>query len=190
MISFVDVPGHTRYLDNMLAGVGAVRGCLFVVDATEGWKPQSEEHLRILDLLGVDYGVIALTKSGLVDGEARALAGLEVAERVAGSPLAAAAVVAVDSLTGEGLDELRSALDQLVRDMPAAPDRGRPRLWVDRSFAAKGAGAVVTGTLTGGPLREDDVVELVPGRALVAAARAAAPRRTGRGDRPGQPRPR
>ena len=159
-ISFVDVPGHVRFLPNMLAGVGAVDACLFVVAATEGWKPQSEEHLRILEVLGIDHGVVALTKVGLLDGDDAELARLEVADRLAGSPLAAAEVVAVDAPTGVGLGELRLALDRLVAATPAADDRGRPRLWVDRGFAARGAGTVVTGTLTSGSLAVDDAVEV------------------------------
>src|SRR6058998_3350713 len=112
-VAFVDVPGHVRFLKNMLAGVGAVDACLFVVAATEGWKPQSEEHLRILELLGVRHGLIALTKVGLVDDEWRQLAHLEVADRVAGSFLAGAEVLDVDAVDGSGVDELRGALDRL-----------------------------------------------------------------------------
>jgi selenocysteine-specific elongation factor len=163
-LAFVDVPGHVRFIKNMLAGVGAVDACLFVVAATEGWKPQSEEHLRILELLGVGHGVVALTKVGAVDAETREIARLDVADHLAGSGLAAAEVVEVDAPTGEGLDDLRSALDRLVATTPTSPDRGRPRLWVDRAFAAKGAGTVVTGTLAGGSLRVDDELLLVPGR--------------------------
>jgi selenocysteine-specific elongation factor len=159
-ISFVDVPGHIRFLANMLAGVGAVDACLFVVAATEGWKPQSEEHLRILDLLGVGHGAVALTKIGLVDDDHAELARLDVVDRLAGSPLAGAEIVPVDAPTGVGLGALRLALDRLVAATPAAEDEARPRLWVDRAFAARGAGTVVTGTLTGGSLAVDDTVEV------------------------------
>ena len=160
-VGFVDVPGHVRFLKNMLAGVGAVDACVFVVAATEGWKPQSEEHLRILELLGIRHGLVALTKTALVDGDDLELAALDVADRVAGTFLEAAEVVAVDAPTGAGVNELRGAIDRLLQTTPEAVDRGRPRLWVDRSFAAKGSGTVVTGTLTGGPLRVDDTVEVV-----------------------------
>ena len=105
-IAFVDVPGHVRFIKNMLAGVGSVDACLFVVAATEGWKPQSEEHLRILELLGIAHGVVALTKVGMVDDERRELARAEVAERVAGSFLEGAPVVAIDAPAGTGLAEL------------------------------------------------------------------------------------
>src|SRR5687768_10992525 len=134
----------------MLAGVGAGDACLFVVAATEGWKPQTEEHLRILELLGVNRGIVALTKVGLVDDDEQQLARWEVEERLAGSPLAGAPVVAVDAPAGIGLDDLRSELASLLAELPDPPDRGRPRLWVDRSFAARGSGTVVTGTLVGG----------------------------------------
>src|SRR5215218_7325903 len=96
-LAFIDVPGHVRFLKNMLAGVGAVDACLFVVAATEGWKPQSEEHLRILDLLGIRHGLVALTKVGLGDDDLVELARLDVAEHVAGTFLERAEVVAVDA---------------------------------------------------------------------------------------------
>jgi selenocysteine-specific elongation factor len=162
-VSFVDVPGHVRFLKNMLAGVGAIDACLFVVAATEGWKPQSEEHLRILELLGVRHGMVALTKIDLVDDEMAVLAELDVNDHVAGSFLEGATVVPVAAPTGHGLTELRTALDALVATTPAAPDRGRPRLWVDRAFAARGAGTVVTGTLTGGAFNAGDAVAVGPG---------------------------
>ncbi len=161
-LSLVDVPGHVRFLKNMLAGVGAVDACLFVVAATEGWKPQSEEHLRILELLGIGHGVIALTKVGLADEDLVDLARLEIIEQVEGTFLEGAAVVATDAPTGLGLDDLRVALDDLVGATPTAMDHGRPRLWVDRAFSAKGAGTVVTGTLSGGALRVDDELAIHP----------------------------
>jgi selenocysteine-specific elongation factor len=159
-LAFVDVPGHVRFLKNMLAGVGAVDACLFVVAATEGWKPQSEEHLRILEVLGVGHGLIALTKVGLVDDEWREVVRLDLDDRVAGTFLDGAEVVEVDAPTGRDLHELQAGLDRLLAETPTAADRGRPRLWVDRSFAAKGSGTVVTGTLAGGQLNVDDDVEV------------------------------
>jgi selenocysteine-specific elongation factor len=164
-VSFVDVPGHVRFIGNMLAGVGGVDACLFVIAATEGWKPQSEEHLRILELIGLGHGMIALTKVDLVDDEWRQLQELDIRDRIAGSFLAHAPIVAVSSTTGAGLDDIRAALDAVVDETPAATDRGRPRLWVDRVFAAKGSGTVVTGTLTGGSLSVDQQVH-VAGRAV------------------------
>src|SRR6185295_5068220 len=113
-ISFVDVPGHVRFIGNMLAGVGGVDACLFVVAATEGWKPQSEEHLRILELVGVGHGIVALTKVDVLDdAELVELAALEVAEHTAGTFLAGAPIVAVAAPTGRGLPELATALSAL-----------------------------------------------------------------------------
>ncbi|HEU5082057.1 MAG TPA: selenocysteine-specific translation elongation factor, partial [Acidimicrobiales bacterium] len=161
-MAMIDVPGHVRFLKNMLAGLGAVDASLFVVAATEGWKPQSEEHLRILDVLGVRHGLVALTKVGLVDDDLRELARLEVEEAVAGTFLEGAPIVAVDAPSGAGLDELRAALDDLLARTPTAADLGRPRLWIDRSFAPAGAGTVVTGTLAGGSIAVDDELLLAP----------------------------
>ena len=166
-VAFIDVPGHVRFLKNMLAGVGGVDACLFVVAATEGWKPQSEEHLRILQLLGLEHGLIALTKVGQADDDLRELAKLEIAERVEGTFLEAATVVEVDALDGIGIDDLNAALDQLLDETPTAADHKRPRLWIDRVFAAKGAGTVVTGTLTGGMLRVDDELVALPSERVV-----------------------
>jgi selenocysteine-specific elongation factor len=175
-LSFIDVPGHVKFLRNMLAGVGGVSACVFVVAATEGWKPQSEEHLRILELLGVDAGIIALTKVDLVDDDLLELARMDVADHLAGTFLSESPVIAVSATTGSGLDELRQELDVLVARTARAGDRGRPRLWIDRVFAAKGSGTVVTGTLTGGRLTVDQ--NLVAGdrpvriRGLQAAGRS------------------
>jgi len=161
-LSFVDVPGHVRFVRNMLAGVGGVDACLFVVAATEGWKPQSEEHLRILELAGVRHGVVALTKTDAVDDDHADLAALDVMDHVEGTFLERSPIVRVSSTTGRGLDELRQALDDLAHTTPAAVDRGRARLWVDRVFAAKGSGTVVTGTLTTGTFATGDQVEVGP----------------------------
>jgi selenocysteine-specific elongation factor len=160
-LSFVDVPGHVKFLRNMLAGVGGVSGCVFVVAATEGWKPQSEEHLRILELLGIGSGLVVLTKIDLVDTDLAELAAMDVADHVAGTFLESAPVLAVSSTTGAGLDALRDALDRLVGAV-AVVDRGRPRLWIDRVFAAKGSGTVATGTLVGGRLAVDQQVVVEP----------------------------
>ncbi len=163
-VGLVDVPGHVRFLKNMVAGVGVLDACLFVVAATEGWKPQSEDHLRILDAVGVRHGMVALTFAATAGdrrvGEVRD----QVAERVAGTFLEGKPVVAVDVPAGIGLEGpagLRAALDAMVVALPAAPDLGRPRLWIDRSFVIRGAGAVVTGTLAGGTIHVGDHLEVV-----------------------------
>lgn len=160
-VSFVDVPGHSRFLGNMLAGVGGADVCLFVVDASEGWRAQSEEHLRIVDLLGIDQGVVAVTKRDLVDDDGLMLALGEVSERLAGSPMAAAPIVAVSARTGDGLDRLVAELDRLVRPA-AASGPGRSRLWVDRSFTMAGSGTVVTGVTDGAGFTVDQPVTVVP----------------------------
>ena len=160
-IGFVDVPGHERFVANMLAGVGPVRLVLFVVAADEGWKPQTEEHLQILDLLGVAGGVVALTKHDLVDPERLAQTEREVRSRLAGTALADAPIVPVSAATGEGMDALAVALDDMLATAPASPE-SRTRLFIDRVFTIKGAGTVVTGTLEGGSLAVGDEVEVLP----------------------------
>ena len=166
-VAFIDVPGHVRFLKNMLAGVGSVDACVFVVAATEGWKPQSEEHLQILQLLGIEHGLVALTKTGLADDDLRELARLDVEERVEGTFLEAAPIVEVDALNGSGIADIGVALDELLEATPTAVDHKRPRLWIDRVFAAKGSGTVVTGTLTGGRVRVGDELTALPQRRAV-----------------------
>src|SRR5690242_20462224 len=161
-VGFVDVPGHVRFIKNMLAGVGAVDVVMLVVAANEGWMPQSEEHLRIIELLGVRHGLVCLTKADLVDEDTLELARLALDERLAASVLGDAPVVVCDAVSGRGLDDVRAGLDTVLATAPEPVDRDRPRLWVDRVFAAKGAGTVVTGTLAGGSLRVDDEVEVGP----------------------------
>jgi len=161
-VGVVDVPGHQRFIKNMLAGVGGVDLALFVVAATEGWMPQSQEHLEILDLLGISRGVIALTKADLVDEEWLDLVEEEVREKVRGTVLEGAPVVRVAVPTGQGLDELKAAIDAAIAGAPEPPDLGRPRLWIDRVFTIKGTGTVVTGTLQGGTVRLEDELEVIP----------------------------
>jgi selenocysteine-specific elongation factor len=170
-VGFIDVPGHARFVKNMLAGLASIDACLFVVDATEGWRAQSEEHLRILELVGVARGLVALTKSCLAGPEVAELARVELAEKLAGSFLEGAEVVATDALGGFGLEELAHSLDRLVSGLPERPDEGRPRLWVDRSFAIRGAGTVVTGTLAGGAVHVGDELVVAP-KGLQVRARA------------------
>jgi selenocysteine-specific elongation factor len=161
-VGIVDVPGHERFIRNMLAGVGAINVTVFVVAANEGWKPQSQEHLDILDLLGVSAAVVVVTKADLVDADTLEIVMAEVRERIAGTSLGAAPVLAVSSTTSAGLDALVSELDRVLDTTPPAEDRHRPRLWVDRVFSMKGSGTVVTGTLTGGSLAEDQEIEVLP----------------------------
>ena len=161
-IGFVDVPGHERFVRTMLSGVGPVRLVLFVVAADEGWKPQSEEHLAIVDVLGVHGGVVALTKRDLVDADRAERTERTVRERLDGTTLADAPIVACSSATGEGIDDLAAALDAMVGAAPAPEEGDRPRQFVDRVFSIAGAGTIVTGTLTGGRIAAGDEVELFP----------------------------
>jgi selenocysteine-specific elongation factor len=161
-IGFVDVPGHERFVRTMLAGVGPVRLVLFVVAADEGWKPQSEEHLQIVNLLEADDAVIALTKRDLVDDATLRRRVDEVRGRFASTRLAGTPIVPCSAVTGEGIDELGAALDAMVAAAPE-PDRDeRPRLFIDRAFTIRGSGTVVTGTLTGGPISVGDEAEIMP----------------------------
>ncbi|GDY31864.1 selenocysteine-specific translation elongation factor [Gandjariella thermophila] len=156
-IAFVDVPGHERFVPNMLAGVGPVPAVLFVVAADEGWMPQSTEHLDALHALGVRHGLLAVTRSDLADPEpARA----EALRRIARTSLGAVPSVVVSGATGAGLDALRAALADLAGALPAADADADLRLWVDRSFTVGGAGTVVTGTLAAGTLRTGDELVL------------------------------
>ncbi len=161
-VSFVDVPGHERYLKNMLAGIEAIDIALFVVAADEGWMPQSEEHLAVLDLLDVGTGMIALTKSDLVDSDLLELATMEVTEKLEGTSLENAEIVPVSATTGDGVDVLVTHLQDLTASVTPS-DIGRPRLWIDRCFTASGAGTIVTGTLLDGPLGADERVTIYPG---------------------------
>jgi selenocysteine-specific elongation factor len=161
-VGFVDVPGHERFIKNMLAGVGAVDVALFVVAADEGWKPQSEEHLAVLDLLETRHGVVALTRIDLCSPDQIDLSELEVIENVAGTALEGWPVVRVSPVTGAGIEALRDELGAQLDAAGAPPDVGRPRLWVDRAFHITGAGLVVTGTLTGGTVGEGDELYMWP----------------------------
>ena len=161
-VSFVDVPGHERFMKNMLAGIEAIDVALLVVAADEGWMPQSEEHLAVLHLLGVDKGVVALTKVDRVDTETAEIAALLVGDRLTGTTLAGSAIIPVSALTGQGLGSLTTSL-MTVAQAAMKPAGERPRLWIDRSFVVSGAGTVVTGTLLDGPLRVDQQVQVWPG---------------------------
>jgi len=151
-IAFVDVPGHERFITNMLAGVGPVPAVLLVVAADEGWCRQTAEHLAALDALGVHHGVLAVTRSDLGDAD---LAIEEARDYLAQSSLAGIEAVAVSPVTGCGLDELRAALHRMTGQLHQ-PDSSATRLWVDRVFTIQGAGTVVTGTLASGRIAVDD----------------------------------
>ena len=153
-VAFVDVPGHERFVPNMLAGAGPVPAAMVVVAADEGWMPQSAEHLAALHALDVRHGLLVVTRSDLADpGPATRQARAEIAATSLGDGVEA---VAVSGATGAGLDDLRAALDRLVARLPAPDVDGPVRLWIDRVFTIRGAGTVVTGTLGAGWLRTGD----------------------------------
>ncbi len=163
-VGVIDVPGHRDFIENMLAGVGGIDLALFVIAADEGIMPQTREHLAILDLLQVPRGVIALTKTDLVDDpEWLELVTLEIADTMQGTALAGAPIVPVSARSGQGLDKLREVLSISLHEISAPPDLGRPRLPIDRVFTLSGFGTVVTGTLLDGRLRVGDEVEVQPG---------------------------
>jgi selenocysteine-specific elongation factor len=156
----IDVPGHEDFVKNMVAGVGSVDLAVFAVAADDGWMPQTEEHLQILEYLGVTQAVVALTKadlqpdlSGVID---------EVRQRLAGTVFAAAPILPVSIVDGRGLNELRDALTTVLRTVAPARDLGKPRLCVDRVFSRRGIGTVVTGSLTGGTLRRGQTLMIQP----------------------------
>jgi selenocysteine-specific elongation factor len=163
-IGIVDVPGHRDFIENMLAGVGSIDLALLVIAADEGVMPQTTEHLAILDLLQVEDGIIVLTKTDLVDDpDWLELVMLDVSDVVSGTALQDAPILPVSAYTGEGLAELKDALEQKLEDKGRHSDDGRPRLAVDRVFTLSGFGTVVTGTLVGGSLSLGDQVEIIPG---------------------------
>ncbi len=161
-VSIVDVPGHERFVRNMLAGVGGIDMALLVIAADEGVMPQTREHLAILDLLRVRRGLVVITKADLVDEELLELATMEAVEALQGTVLEEASMVPVSAHTGQGLGKLLEEMDEILSTTPPRQDLGRPRLAVDRSFTVSGFGTVVTGTLIDGTLSVGQEVELVP----------------------------
>jgi selenocysteine-specific elongation factor len=161
-LGLVDVPGHERFVRNMLAGAGGVDLLMLVVAADESIKPQTREHFDICRLLAIPGGLIAITKSDLVEPHALDLVRLEIEDFVRGSFLEGSAVVAVSALTGGGLDELKQELSRAAQSVPPRDAARHVRLPIDRSFAMKGFGTVVTGTLISGALTLEDEVELYP----------------------------
>lgn len=176
-LSIVDVPGHERFIKNMLAGVGGFDAALLVVAADEGPMPQTREHLAIIDLLEIRHGVVALTKRDLVDEDWLELVQAEVEELLRGTTLEGARIIPVAATSGQGLTELIDAIDRVLDHVPPHPGRGRPRLAIDRVFTMSGFGTVVTGTLRDGELEVGQEVEILP-RGLRARVRGLQSHRT------------
>ena len=162
-VGFVDVPGHERFVKNMLAGVGGIDLVLLVIAADESVKPQTREHFDICRLLEIPRGLVVLTKADLVEPDLLELARLEVEDFVAGSFLAGAPMVAVSAVTGQGLEELRARLREVASQAPAKDASRYLRLPIDRAFSMHGFGTVVTGTLISGAVAREQEVELHPG---------------------------
>ena len=163
-ISVVDVPGHRDFIENMLSGIGSIDACLLVIAADEGVMPQTREHLDILDLLEVEKGLVALTKTDLVDDpEWLNLVEAEIRDLISSTVLKDVPIVRVSAKTKFGIDDLLNTLSTVLEDQPERPDLSRPRLSVDRVFLMAGFGSVVTGTLLDGSLQVGEEVELLPG---------------------------
>ncbi len=158
----MDVPGHERFIKNMLAGVGGIDLALLVIAADEGVMPQTREHLAIIDLLGIQHGVVAVTKIDLVEPEFAELVAADAEETLRGTALESAPLLLCSAVTRQGLDDLVAALQSELAKTPAKRDIGRPRLPIDRAFTIAGFGTVVTGTLLDGSLREGQEVEVLP----------------------------
>ena len=161
-ISLVDVPGHQQFIENMLAGVGAIDAVILVVAADDGVMPQTREHLAIVDLLGISRGVVGVTKTDIVEEDLLEIAMEDVQEVLQHTGLRDCRLIPMSTVTGRGLQELVAELDHVLSGTPARQDRERPRLWVDRSFTVAGFGTVVTGTLIDGVLRLGQEIELQP----------------------------
>lgn len=161
-VGIVDVPGHERFVKNMLAGVGGIDLAMLIVAANEGVMPQTREHLAILDLLEIQRGIVVITKKDLVDEEWLDLVRMDVEELIGTTSLSQAPIIAVSAVTGESLPDLVSAIDELLSSTEPKKDVGRPRLPIDRVFTIVGSGTIVTGTLIDGSLSVSQEVEIVP----------------------------
>lgn len=163
-IGIIDVPGHENFVKNMVAGVGAIDMALLVTAADDGWMPQTEEHLQILQYLGVQRGLIALTKSDLVSQDDLQMAIEFIKEETIGTFLESAPIIPTSIKDHRGIAQLRTSIRDILHKAPQPRDIGKARLSVDRAFSIKGIGTVVTGTLTDGIFQKDDSVQIVPGR--------------------------
>lgn len=169
-IGFVDVPGHEKFVKNMLAGVGGIDCVLLVIAADESIMPQTREHFDICRLLGIPAGIIVISKIDLVDPELVELVREEISELVRGSFLESSEIVPLSARTGQGLEELKAAMGRIAERLPQRPANRVLRLPIDRVFTMRGFGTVVTGTMAAGTIRKDEEVELVPG-GLIAKVR-------------------
>ncbi len=165
----VDVPGHEKFIHNMLAGIAGIDLVLLVVDINEGIMPQTKEHLAIMELLQIKSGVVVLTKIDLADEEWIMLMEEEVMENLHGTFLEDAPVVKTSVVTGEGIDTLKEVIDEQLKDLPLKDEQGPVRMPIDRAFQVPGFGTIVTGTLESGTINKDDELEIVPGNVKTRA---------------------
>ncbi|OGB65653.1 MAG: selenocysteine-specific translation elongation factor, partial [Caldithrix sp. RBG_13_44_9] len=161
-ITFIDVPGHEKFIKNMVAGVSTIDMVLFVIAADDGVMPQTKEHLEILQLLGVKKGLVILTKIDLVEKNWIGLVTEDVKNLVKDTFLEAASIVPVSSVTGEGVEQLKQLILNQIQEIEVRPDKGLFRLWIDRVFTMKGSGTVIAGTVLSGSCKPGDSVELLP----------------------------
>jgi len=166
-VSIIDVPGHERFIRNMVAGAWGIDLALLVVAADDGWMPQTEDHFRVLELLGIERIIAVINKIDMVDDETIELVTADIAEHLAGTRYADADLARVSARTGAGVDELKQLILQNLGKLPKAGDAGRPYLYVDRVFTSKGYGTIVTGTLKNGRFHEEDEVTVLPQRRAV-----------------------
>ena len=161
-VSIVDVPGHERFIKNMLAGVGAIDLAMLIVAADESVMPQTREHLAILDILRIRRGLVVITKVDLVDEELVELVKAEVEDTLVGTAFEGCPMAPVSAYTGEGIDDLKAMIDDILNDTETRRDLGRPRLPIDRCFTVSGFGTVITGTLIDGAVAVGQQIELAP----------------------------
>lgn len=161
-VGIVDVPGHENLIKNMIAGATGIDAVILVVDANEGWMPQTEEHFQIIDLLDIKYGIIAITKIDLVDQTRINFVEKQIKERLKNTALFNAPIVKVSTVNNIGIDQIKLAIQNLIPQMKPKRDIGKPRLYIDRVFNIKGSGTVVTGTLMGGTLLRGMEVTIFP----------------------------
>ena len=159
-LGIVDVPGHEDLVKTMVSGVGSIDAVLFAVAADDGWMPQTEEHLQIITYLGVTRAVFAITKTDMVKFSDVVVA--QIREKLRGTPFTGAPILRTSTVTGTGIEELKSTLGRLLQEAAPQPDIDKPHLPVDRAFTLRGIGTVVTGTLTGGALRRGQEVIVWP----------------------------
>ncbi len=161
-IGIIDVPGHERFVKNMIAGVGGIDAVILVIAADDGWMPQTDEHFNIIKMLDVKTGLVALTKMDLVESDFLELQTEDIRDRLKGSFLEDCPIVPVSGITGDGIDEILSSIDSVLTESIQRPDKGAARLFVDRRFTIQGIGTVVTGTLIEGGFALDQSVEVQP----------------------------